>query len=148
MKIKPLLLLAGAAGTVVALVKRRAAGQAADSAFDEQPHERYEPPVEALAQEPRTPGGPPSSAARVLPPDSVESIPGDALNEPEHGPPEGSVMPDTSDDDPLVREQENAAESDAASIGGGSDGLAGGDDDYEDFETREDVERGNREIEP
>ena len=148
MKIKPLLFLAGAAGAVAALVKRRAAGQAADSALGEQPHERYEPPVEALAQEPRTPGGPPSSAARVLPPDSVESIPGDALNEPEHGPPEGSVMPDTSDDDPLVREQEKAAEGDAASIGGGSGGLAGGDDDYEDFETREDVERGNREIEP
>jgi hypothetical protein len=155
MKLKPLLFLAGAAAAAAAIVKRREAANAVQSAVDavtpgggeEQPHERYEPPVEALAQEPRTPGDPPSSAARVLPPDAA-TTPGDSLNEPEHGPPEGAVMPDTSDDDPLVREQEKAAEGDAASIGGSGSQLGIDGEDFENFEGREDTERGNREIEP
>src|SRR5690242_20492095 len=99
MNLKPVLIGAGAAAAVAVIVKRREAAKAVQSAVDavtpgggeEQPHERYEPPIEALAQEPRAPGDPPSSAARVLPPDSVSSLPGDALNEPEHGPPEGAV---------------------------------------------------------
>jgi hypothetical protein len=173
MKAKPMLFAACAAGATAAIVKRRQAAQAVKSAVDavtpggreEQPHERYEPPIEGLAQEPRTPGGPPSSAARVLPPDPVASLPGDALNEPEHGPPEGSVMPDTSDDDPFVREQENAAEADAGSIGGNVGAFEADDEsfdrdpadrpvaegsgeEFETFETREDTERSNREIEP
>jgi hypothetical protein len=173
MKLKPLLAVAGAATAVVAIVKRRAAGKAVKSAVDavtpgggeEQPKERYEPPIEALAQEPRTPGDPPSSAARVLPPDPVAGIPGDSLNEPEHGPPPGSVMPDTSDDDPFVRRQVDAAEGDAGSIGGNVGEFEADDEsfdrdpadrpvsegsgeEFESFETREDTERGNREIEP
>jgi hypothetical protein len=196
MKIKPLLFLAGAAGTVATIVKRREAVQAVQSAAsaapepvrqaaqtaaqavqsavdtvtpgsgDDQPHERYEPPIEGLAQEPSTPGGAPSSAAHVVEAPPIESEPGFGLNEPEHGPPEGSVMPDTSDDDPLVRREERAAAGDAGSIGGNVDELAvddesferdpasrpvaegSGDEDFENFETREDVERSNREIEP
>ena len=148
MNLKPLLIVAGAAGAaaaVGAIVKRRVAKP---GGAEPQPHERYEPPIEALAQEPRTPGGPPSSAARVLPPDPVESLPGDALNEPQHGPPEGAVMPDTSDDDPLVRAQEKAAEGDAASIGESNSELAADGEDFENFEDREETERSNREIEP
>ena len=173
MRIKPLLFLAGAAGIAAAIVKRREAAQAVSSAVnavtpggDEQPHERYEPPIEGLAQEPRTPGGPPSSAAEVVEAPPIESEPGNQLNEPEHGPPEGAVMPDTSDDDPLVRQQEKAAAGDAGSIGGNIDELAAsdesverdpaarpvvegsGDESFETFETREDTERSNREIEP
>ena len=156
MSLKPLLIVAGAAAAVAAIIKRREAAQAVQSAVDavtpggdeQQPHERYEPPIEALAQEPRTPGGPPSSEARVLPPDPGSSLPGDALNEPQHGPPEGAVMPDTSDDDPLVREQEKAAEGDAGSIGGGSGQLGVDGEDFENFEGREETERSNREIEP
>lgn len=133
---------------------------------DDQPHERYEPPIEGLAQEPRTPGGPPSSAADVVEAPPIESEPGSQLNEPEHGPPDGAVMPDTSDDDPLVRQQEKAAAGDAGSIGGNIDEMAAndesverdpaarpvaegsGDEQFETFETREDTERSNRELEP
>jgi hypothetical protein len=174
MRLKPLLFLAGAAGVLAAVVKRREAARAVKSAVDtvtpgggdEQPRERYEPPIEGLAQEPRSPGGPPSSAADVVDAPPTASQPGSALNEPEHGPPEGALMPDTSDDDPLVREQEKAAAGDAGSIGGNVDELAAADESFprdpaarpvvegsgdeieETFETREDVERGNREREP
>src|SRR4051812_12025394 len=187
MKLKPLLLLAGAAGAAVAVVKRRggaavpqqvkdvaqSASNVAQSAVEkapapvqqavdritpgdgagEQPHERYEPPIEALAQEPTTAGGTPSDATQVR-----DTPPAPGLNEPEHGPPEGSVMPDISDDDPLVRQQEKAAEADAASIGGtaGDEGLDPatrpvvegiGDENEETFEAREGTDRGNRETE-
>jgi hypothetical protein len=147
MKLKPLLFVAGAAGAVAAVIKRRGGGQQ-----EQQPQERqrYEPPAEALAQQPTEAGGPPSDDVPVR-----ESAPLDQLNVPEHGPPEGSVMPDTSDDDPLVREQEKAAEGDAAAIGGDVAGdtdpamrpvVEGiGDENEETFEAREGTERGNRE---
>src|SRR3954468_24334681 len=129
----------------------------------DQPHERYEPPIEAGAQPPVEGGGPPSDAPAVheAAPD-VGSLAGDQLNEPEHGPPEGSVMPDTSDDDPLVRQQTKAARGDAGGIGGNVGDLAAedasfardpaqrpviegeGDESEETFEEREDFERGNR----
>jgi hypothetical protein len=189
MNFKPILLLAGAAGAAAAVVKRRGqvpepVAQAASSAAetvqravqnvtpgngggDDQPHERYEPPIEAGAQQPTEAGGPPSSDAAVSPPEPMVSQPGiGGLNEPEHGPPEGSVMPDTSDDDPLVRQQEKAAAGDAGAIGGNVNALAAddesferdpaarpvaegsGDESFEAFETREDTERSNREREP
>jgi hypothetical protein len=131
----------------------------------DQPHERYEPPIEAGAQPPVEPGGPPSDAAEVIEASPRASLAGDQLNEPEHGPPEGSVMPDTSADDPLVQQQTKAAAGDAGAIGGNVDELAaedasfptdpasrpvvegGGDENEETFEEREDIERGNREIE-
>jgi hypothetical protein len=196
MKLKPLLFLAGAAGAAAAVMQRRGQSiqdvasaapepvrQAASTAAEtvqravqtvtpgnggggEQPKERYEPPVEAGAQQPASPGGPPSSQATVIQAEPLVSEAGDQLNIPEHGPPEGAVMPDTSDDDALVREQEAAAEGDAGSIGGNVDEMAAadesfprdpaarpvvegsGDENEEAFETREGVERGNREIEP
>jgi hypothetical protein len=128
-------------------------------------HERYEPPAEGLAQEPAEAGGPPSDATPVKEGSPIASEPGDQLNVPEHGPPEGAVMPDTSADDPLVRQQEKAAAGDAGAIGGNVDDMAasdasfpddpamrpvvegGGDENEETFETREGVERGNRETE-
>ena len=127
-------------------------------------HERYEPPAEAGAQPPAEPGGAPSSDATVVNAPAVASEPGDQLNIPEHAPPEGAVMPDTSADDPLVQQQEKAAAGDAGSIGGNVDALAAddasfprdpaarpvvegaGDENEETFETREETERGNREI--
>jgi hypothetical protein len=127
--------------------------------------ERYEPPVEGLAQEPATTGGPPSDASPVTDAPRIVSEPGTQLNVPEHAPPEGAVMPDMSDDDPLVREAENAAAADAGSIGGNVDQMAmqdesfptdpavrpvvegAGDENEETFETRESVERGHRETE-
>ena len=133
---------------------------------DATPTERYEPPVEGLAQTPTEAGGPPSSEAAVTDaPPSAASEPGAQLNVPPHAPPEGAVMPDTSTDDPLVRQQEKAAAGDAGAIGGNVDELAAsdagfpddpamrpvvegaGDETEETFETREGVERGNRETE-
>jgi hypothetical protein len=195
MKLKPLILLAGAAGAIAAVAKRRPQAvqsvanaapqpvkQAASSAAETvqrvvenvtpgengaetREHERYEPPAEAGAQQPVTPGGPPSSQASVAPTEPIVSEPGDQLDMPTHTPPEGAVMPDTSDDDPLVRQQEKAAAGDAGAIGGNVDAMAAadesfprdpemrpvvegsGDDTEETFETREGTERGNRETE-
>jgi hypothetical protein len=194
MKLKPLLIVAGAAGAAAALLKRRGSEpltqaaaavpqpvkDAAQSASDtvqravenapapvqqvvdkvkgdggatEQGSERYEPPAEALAQEPAEAGGPPSDATQVR-----DTAPAAGLDVPEHGAPEGSVMPDTSDDDPLVRQQEKAAEADAATIGGTADPVdpdpamqpvieGAGDENEETFEAREGTERSNREVE-
>lgn len=132
---------------------------------DDQPQERYEPPAEGLAQEPATTGGPPSDTPPVTPSSRPASDPEPGLNTPSHDAPEGAVMPDTSDDDPLVREAENAAAADAGSIGGNVDQMAiqdesfptdpaerpvvegGGDESEETFETREGIERGHRETE-
>jgi hypothetical protein len=130
-----------------------------------QAHQRYEPPVEGLAQTPTEAGGPPSDDTPVseAAPRTPES--GEDLHFPEHDLPEDVVMPDTSDDDPLVRQQEKAAAGDAASIGGSVDSMAAqdasypddpamrpvvegaGDENEETFETREGIERGNRETE-
>ena len=157
MRTKPLLYAAGACGVVAAATLKRRGGE------DDQPKERYEPPIEAGAQEPKEAGGPPTSDPTVVGGEPVVSQPGGGLNEPEHAPPEGSVLPDTSDDDPLVREQERAAAGDAGSIGGNINALVSddesipsdqaeravaegsGDDEYDEFETREDIGRGNRE---
>jgi hypothetical protein len=195
MKLKPMLFIAGAAGAVAAVAKRRPQAvqtvanaapepvkQAASSAAetvqravenvtpgngqsDDQPRERYEPPIEAGAQEPASPGGPPTSEATVVGGEPVISQPGGGLNEPEHPLPEGSVMPDISDDDPFVRQQEREAAGDAGSIGGNINALASedegiprdqaerpvaegsGDEDFENFEAREDTQRSNREVE-
>jgi hypothetical protein len=132
---------------------------------DEQSKERYEPPAEALAQEPAEAGGPPSDATKVHEAPRIASEPGDQLNTPEHALPEGAVMPDTSDDDPLVRQQTKAAMGDAGAIGGNVDEMAAGDAGFPDdpadravvegsgdeveeaFEAREGTERGNRETE-
>ena len=127
--------------------------------------ERYAPPAEGLAQEPATAGGPPSDHVPVKDAPRIASEPGTQLNVPEHGPPEGAVMPDMSDDDPLVRQQTNAAMSDAGSIGGNVDEMVAndasaaadpamrpvvehaGDENVETFEAREETERGHRETE-
>src|SRR4051794_38821871 len=111
MNLKPLLLLAGAAGAGAAVMKRRGqvpapVAQAASTAAetvqravqnatpgdggDEQPQERYEPPIEAGAQPPAETGGPPSSDATVTEAEPVVSQPGGQLNTPDHAPPEGS----------------------------------------------------------
>src|SRR5438128_2139693 len=92
-----------AAGAAVVLKKR------ADAQQNQQPQTapRYAPPAEAGAQ-PSTP--PVEPAPREAPP-------APELQTKPHDLPEGTVMPDTSADDPLVQEAEDAAAADAASIG-------------------------------
>jgi hypothetical protein len=147
MKLKSLLVVAGAAGAVAAVIKRRGGGG------DIQPAPSYQPPAEALVQRPTDAGGTPSDAVPVK-----DTAAADQMDVPEHGAPEGAVMPDTSDDDPIVRQQEKAAEGDAAAIGGDVDepGVepemqpvveGTGDENQETFEAREGTERGNREAE-
>jgi hypothetical protein len=173
MNLKPLLFIAGAAGALAAAAKRRPKALqrvvqtvTPGGGGEEQPRERYEPPIEAGAQPPAEPGGPPSSQSTAIEAEPVVTQPGGQLNVPEHPLPEGVVMPDTSDDDPLVREQEKAAAGDAGAIGGNVNAMAAedesferdeaarpvaegsGDEGFETFETREDVERSNREVEP
>jgi hypothetical protein len=144
---------------------QRAVQSVAPGEGGDQPQERYEPPAEGLAQEPATTGGAPSDTPPVTPSEQSASDQATALHTAAHDVPEGAVMPDVSDDDPLVREAENAAAADAGSIGGNVDRLAAqdesfptdpemrpvvegaGDENTETFETREGVERGNRETE-
>src|SRR3954468_2530156 len=103
MKLKPMLFIAGAAGAVAAVAKRRPQAvqtvanaapepvkQAASTAAEtvqravenvtpgggDEEHERYEPPIEAGAQEPASPGGPPSSDATAIHAEPVVSQPG------------------------------------------------------------------------
>ena len=123
MKLKPLLILAGAAGAAAVVLKRRGGGE------QPQPHASYAPPAEALAQEPVAAGGPPSSEAQVTRAAQIVSEPGEQLNVPEHEPPEGAVMPDTSSD-ALVDSQTAAAMGDAGSIGGDVDEKAADDEGF------------------
>ena len=140
MKLKPLLILAGAAGAAAVVIKRRGGGE-------QQPHASYAPPAEALAQEPAAPGGPPSSEAQVTRTARIVSEPGEQLNVPEHDPPEGAVMPDTSSD-PLVDSQTTAAMGDAGSIGGNVDEMAAGEEGFpEDPAERPVVEGAGDEVE-
>jgi hypothetical protein len=146
-------------------VQRAVQNVAPGDGGDDQPQERYEPPVEGLAQEPASTGGPPSDIPPVTPSEQSASDPAPDLATAAHDVPEGAVMPDTSADDPLVREAEDAAVADAGSIGGNVDQMAiqdesfptdpaarpvvegAGDENEETFETREGVERGHRETE-
>ncbi len=181
MRLKPLLFIAAAAGAAAAITKRRgdvdqlvqAMPEPVQRAVDKitpgggevQPRERYEPPAEGLAQPPVEPGGPPSDDVPVKEAGRIVSEPGEQLNVPEHAPPEGAVMPDTSAGDPLVDSQTKAAAGDAGAIGGNVDEMAAedasfprdpemrpvvegaGDENEETFEAREGTERGNRETE-
>ena len=101
-KLKPILILAAAAGVVVALKKRAQAQGAQD---DTAP--RYAPPAAAGAQPP-TPSDEPKTR---------DDAPAEELRTKQHDLPEGVVMPDTSADDPAVQEAEDAAGADAAAIG-------------------------------
>ena len=145
-------------------VQRAVQNVSPGEAGGEQAEERYEPPAEGLAQPPTTAGGPPSDTPPVTPSEQPASDHSD-LHTAGHEPPEGAVMPDVSDDDPLVREAENAAAADAGSIGGNVDQMAiqdesfptdpemrpvvegAGDENEETFETREGIQRSHRETE-
>jgi hypothetical protein len=100
-KLKPILLLAAAAGAVVALRKRL---QGAEPAAD---GPRYAPPAEAGAQ-PAVPTDQPAPR---------DTTPAEDLQTKPHEVPEGAVMPDASDADASVQEAEDAAAADAAAIG-------------------------------
>jgi hypothetical protein len=102
-KLKPILLLATAAGTAVALRKRIQQGGSEPAA--EGP--RYAPPAEAGVQ-PAVPADEPAPR---------DTAPAEDLQTKPHDLPEGVVMPDTSNADPSVQEAEDAAAADAAAIG-------------------------------
>jgi hypothetical protein len=101
-KLKPILFLAAAGGAAVALKKR---SEAQDTQTATAP--RYAPPAEAGAQ-PATPASEPAPR---------DTAPAEDLRTKPHDLPEGTVMPDTSADDPTVQEAEDAAAADAAAIG-------------------------------
>ncbi len=179
-KLKPVLVLAGVAGGVVAAVRKRggsdklqqAASQAADQASDlaerakqaapepvkqaasqaaekasdlaerakdaapeqvkqavekvqggdaaEEETRRYAAPAEAGSQPPAEPDGSPSDDPDVT---VARTVIAEDLHTKAHDLPDDVVMPDTSDDDPVVREAEAAAAADAGEIGGNVDGT-------------------------
>jgi hypothetical protein len=76
---------------------------------------RYAAPAEAGSQPPAEPSGAPSDDPGAT---VSRSVPSEALHTKAHDLPADTVMPDVSDDDPAVREAEDAAAADAAKIGG------------------------------
>jgi hypothetical protein len=140
-KLKPILLL-GLAGGVVAVVRKRSeqakelAGRAMDAAPEpvkqavdkvtggddaaaRERTRRFAAPAEAGAQPPAEAGGPPSDDPGATRERSVVAAPDPALEATRaHDLPADAVVPDTSNDDPAVREAEDAAAADAGSIGG------------------------------
>jgi hypothetical protein len=155
-KLRPVLLLAGLAGGVVAAVRKRgggdqltqvaneAASRASDLAdrakeaapapvkqvvdkvtksgddSDATDTPRYAAPAEAGAQPPAEAGGPPSDDPQATVARSVPADPAD-LATPSADLSDDVVVPDTSADDPAVREAEAAAAADAGAIGGDPD---------------------------
>ena len=77
---------------------------------------RYAAPAEAGSQPPAEPSGAPSDDPGAT---VARSVPSEDLHTKAHALPDDVVMPDTSNDDPAVREAEDAAAADAARIGGG-----------------------------
>jgi hypothetical protein len=171
MRLKPLLFLAGAAGAVAAVVKSRAGGQQIPAAVQNVAASAPDPVKQAAqtaadavqttaetvqrAVQSATPGGDKDDQAT-----KAHVVAEPELGVPPHELPPDVAVPDMSDDDPLVRREEDAAAAAAGSIGGTVDepGVedpasrpvveGSGDEVEEAFEAREDVERGNREIEP
>jgi hypothetical protein len=150
-KLAPALLVAGLAGGVVTALRKRGgkaseladrASELADRAKAAAPDQvkdaldkvqgggdepageetrRYAAPAEAGSQPPAQPDGAPSDATVVR--ETVADTDDSLLTKP-HDLPEDVVMPDTSDDDPAVREAEAAAAADAGAIGGDPDTKA------------------------
>ncbi|MEA2438771.1 MAG: hypothetical protein QOH76_195 [Thermoleophilaceae bacterium] len=150
-KLKPVLILGIAGGVVAALRKRSGQAselaarakeaapqpikQAVESAVekvsdavgdatgggseeDRDSKRRFAAPAEAGSQPPAEAGGAPSDDPQAT---VARTVPAEDLHTKPHDLPAGTVMPDTSDDDPSVREAEAAAEADAASIGRNAD---------------------------
>ncbi|MEA2127861.1 MAG: hypothetical protein QOJ85_752 [Solirubrobacteraceae bacterium] len=76
---------------------------------------RFAAPAEAGSQPPTEAGGTPSDDPQ---PTTARGVPADDLATKAHELPGDTVMPDTSNEDPAVREAEAAAAADAGSIGG------------------------------
>jgi hypothetical protein len=108
-KLKTIVLL-GVAGGVVAALRKKAGAK--DSEPDTTP--RYAAPAEAGAQPPAEPGGAPADDPQAT---VTHNVPAEDLHTKAHDLPADTVMPDVSNDDPTVREAEDAAASDAAAIG-------------------------------
>jgi hypothetical protein len=133
---RKLIALALAAGGIAAILKRRSSGddtyetrpaspQTAATETAEAPAERATTEAAASATadtaETEAIGAPPADG-----PSDIAEIRGDqpesvALSNPTGPDGDEAVIPDISDDDPLVREAEAAAASDAGSIGGDAD---------------------------
>jgi hypothetical protein len=112
----PALLAAGgaAAAYILRRRKRTAAG------FDASPSELAGTQAGMSAPAPDTPP-PGEGRASTLEGDPAESVPAAAAA----GPGKDTVVPDTSTDDPVVREAEDAAAADAAAIGRDAPDTAG-----------------------
>jgi hypothetical protein len=140
-KLKPIVLL-GLAGGVVAVVRKRSeqAKELAGRAMDAVPEpvkqavdkvtggeedwpapdrtRRFAAPAEAGAQPPTEPGGLPSDDPQATGGQAAaEDVDASLAETRTHEIPAGTVVPDTSKDDPAVREAEAAAAADAGSIG-------------------------------
>jgi hypothetical protein len=116
-KLKPVLLI-GVIGAVVAAVRKRASDDTAASTRDRDATRRYAAPAEAGSQPPAEAGGPPSDDPQ---PTVARAVPAEDLQTKAHDLPGDAVMPDTSDEDPAVREAEAAAAADASTIGTNAD---------------------------
>jgi hypothetical protein len=115
--------VADAAGDVAQKAKDAMPGTGGDEgASAESP--RYAAPAEAGSQPPAQPDGSPSDDPQATVARTTLSDPADSLHTKPHDLPPDTVMPDVSDDDPVVREAEQAAAADAGAIGGNIDRLA------------------------
>ena len=138
-------------------------GSDGQGASEEKP--RYAAPAEAGSQPPKDTGEAPSDDPQATVARTIASDPADSLHTKPHDLPDDVVMPDVSDDDPVVREAEAAAAADAGAIGGNVDQMAtdepgfpedpatrpvieGSGDDEETFEARDAELGGNRQTEP
>ena len=107
-----------AVDTAVEKVSEAVGDATGDGSEDRDATRRFAAPAEAGAQPPAEAGGAPSDEPQAT---VARTVPAEDLHTKPHDLPEGTVMPDTSDDDPSVREAEAAAEADAASIGRNAD---------------------------
>jgi hypothetical protein len=107
-------------GAIAALIKRRSGSDSTDSAPSPAPSTTVDPASDepAAPTEQQADDQSADDLAEVRSGQTEETI---AAPIPGVGDDETSVIPDTSDDDPLVRQQESAAAADAGSIGGDPD---------------------------
>jgi len=112
-------------GAIAAVIKRRSGSDSTDSAPSPAPSTSVDPTsVDPASDEPAAPTE--QQADDQSADDLAEVRSGQTEQTIEApiagvGDDETSVIPDTSDDDPLVRQQESAAAADAGSIGGDPD---------------------------
>jgi hypothetical protein len=123
---RKLLLLALAGGAAAYFLKGRdeqaapSAASAGGGGFEPTPADQHAEEVAAAEATPEEAAvAEPASTADTVESDAID--PGARFDQTEHAPHGDNVVPDTSDDDPLVRQQEAAAGAAAGTIGGEAD---------------------------